>query len=205
MGHEPDLNRLAAFAEGRLDAQARQELTAHLADCRQCREIVALLARAEPAAPARTTWWTGPMTWMPIAATLVIASIAVLLLNRPRDVAPTPPTGPDLTLPPDAGTAPAPGAGSPSGASPGTSQSAGDLSTRRTGGTRDVGSKTFRLVAGDWVDTAYDPNAVLPVVEASGADRRRELLERIPALTPYADIADRVTVVYEGTVYRISR
>ena len=144
------------------------------------------------------------MTWMPIAATLVIASIAVLLLDRPRDVDPIPPSGPDLMLPPDAGTAPAGGSGTPGGASPGTGQPAGDLSTRRTAGTREVGSKTFRLVAGEWVDASYDPNSVLPVVEVSGADRR-ELLERIPALTPYADIGDRVTVVYEGTVYRISR
>ena len=208
MGHEPDLNRLAALAEGRLDAQAHQELTEHLADCRQCREIVALLARREPTAAARTTRWTRPMTWLPIAASLVIASIAVLLLSPERSPlapSPQPSTGSDQTLPAERGS-PAPGdAPTPRGSSPEPGQSAGDLSQRRTAGIREVGSKTFRLVAGEWVDSSYDPNAVLPVVQVSGPDRRRELLEKIPPLGPYADIGERVTVVYEGTVYKIVR
>jgi hypothetical protein len=60
------------------------------------------------------------------------------------------------------------------------------------------------MVAGEWIDSAYDPEALLPSVDVASADARRDLLARIPALAPYAAIADRVIVVHEGIVYRFT-
>jgi hypothetical protein len=45
---------------------------------------------------------------------------------------------------------------------------------------------------------------LLPVVTVTTDADRQDLLKRVPALAPYAAIADRVTVVHEGTVYRFS-
>lgn len=47
MIHEhPDADLLAAFAEKRLLGHEREELLAHLAECADCREVVALASRA---------------------------------------------------------------------------------------------------------------------------------------------------------------
>jgi len=35
-----------------------------------------------------------------------------------------------------------------------------------------------------------------------GADERSALLARIPELTPFTELGDRVVVVWDGTVYR---
>jgi hypothetical protein len=77
------------------------------------------------------------------------------------------------------------------------------LLTKR-GATRRVGEKTFRSVAGAWVDTRFDPDAALPIVTVKGAQERAALLLRIPDLSSYAELGDRVVVVFEGTVYRFS-
>jgi hypothetical protein len=41
-------------------------------------------------------------------------------------------------------------------------------------------------------------------VAVVGADQRRELLSRVPALARFASIGDRVLVVYESKVYRFA-
>jgi hypothetical protein len=199
MSHEPDLNRLAALVEARLPAGERQRLLTHLADCRACRDIVAVLTEElRPASPV--TRWTRPAVWLPIAATLAIASGAAFLVSTiERSVPPQPPpssTGIDRPSPPPAVTPPV--VTPPAPPAPVKPE---DVTTRRSG-TRLVGPKTFRLVAGEWIDAAYDPAALLPVVDVTSADARRELLARIPALKPYAALGERVTVVHEGSVYR---
>jgi hypothetical protein len=60
----------------------------------------------------------------------------------------------------------------------------------------------FRLAGGEWIDAAYDPDALLREVEVSAGTDRAGVLKRIPALEPYAALGRRVTVVHEGTVYR---
>src|SRR5438128_10843721 len=66
----PDLNALAAFAEGRLGARERVALGAHAADCAECRTMLATLARASRTAT--------PLRWLPLAATLVLAGTAAV-------------------------------------------------------------------------------------------------------------------------------
>jgi hypothetical protein len=201
MDHYPDLNRLAAFVEGRLIDADRQTVLTHLADCRECREVVAL-TREHIRPGARVFRRPAVTVWLPVAAAVAVATIGVLLLQFPDRGDPTPTLRPasqgsDRTLEPEprssAPTTPPPATSSP--------EPADDL-LRRRGGARQVGTKTFRLVAGEWIDAAYDPAALLPVVDVESAEARRELLARIPALTPYAEMAERVLVVHEGSVYR---
>ena len=66
-----------------------------------------------------------------------------------------------------------------------------------------MGGKTFRLEAGTWVDTRYDPKQLLPVIDIPAAERAARLRD-IPSLRPYAALGPRVIVVVEGTVYRLS-
>ena len=57
-------------------------------------------------------------------------------------------------------------------------------------------------MAGEWIDTAFDPFDVLPVEIIEGAEMRSSTLVRVPALTPFAALGARVTVVHDGVVYR---
>jgi hypothetical protein len=202
MSHEPDLNRLAALVDGRLTNDERQGVLSHLAECRTCRDVVSVLTDGLGPAPAATRWpWSRPAVWLPIAATLAIAAGGAFLVNTtsrgalappppPETVVVSPPS-PERTVPaPEVRPSPPPAAGAPE-----------DLLRRRSG-TRQVGMKTFRLVAGEWTDSTYDPGALLPIVEVASAGARRDLLARTPALAPYAAVADRVVVVHEGSVYR---
>ncbi len=73
------------------------------------------------------------------------------------------------------------------------------------GGTRVVNGKTFTFVAGEWIDAAYDPINLLPVQDIADAAARTALLQRTPALAPYASLGPNVTVVLDGTVYKFRR
>jgi putative zinc finger protein len=201
MSHEPDLNRLAALVDGRLTGDERQGVLWHLAECRTCRDVVAVLTdELGPARAATATRWGRPAVWLPVAATLAIAAGAAFLVRTTDRRTLMPPPAPSTVVvhPP-----PPESAGRASGSLPPSAPALGargDL--RRRGGTRQVGAKTFRLVAGEWIDSTYDPGALLPIVEVASADARRDLLARLPALAPYAAIAERVIVVHEGSVYR---
>ena len=74
----------------------------------------------------------------------------------------------------------------------------------KRGAVRRAGGKTFRLVAGEWVDTGFDSTASLPTMLIQGPDERAAVVQRLPALRPYAALGDRVVVVFEGTVYRFT-
>ena len=208
--HHPGL--LAAFLEGRLDLREREVMTGHLAGCAECRQALALLARAahaglipRPAPAARP----GPTLrrWQPLAAAavLVVAVATVTRLSWPPapagETAPSPPPGVSRPPPPSPDeAAPAPSS-PPAGAVPrADALDPGVLVTR--GGVRRVAGKTFRLAAGEWTDASFDPAAGLPITEAHGPDQRSSLLSRVPALAPYAALGERVLVVLDGTVYR---
>ena len=76
---------------------------------------------------------------------------------------------------------------------------------RVRGAERRVGDKRFRLVAGEWIDAAYDPMDARPVVAVTTPAERAVLLERLPALRPFADLGERVIVVHGGSVYKFGR
>lgn len=63
---------------------------------------------------------------------------------------------------------------------------------------------TFDLVAGEWIDRAFDPMAALPEVTVR-SDERAKIFSDQPALTPFGALGSRFTVVYQGTVYRVVR
>lgn len=75
---------------------------------------------------------------------------------------------------------------------------------RLRGAERRVGDKRFRLVSGEWIDAAYDPFDVRPVVDVTTPAERAALLGRLPALRPFADLGKRVIVVHAGSVYRFA-
>lgn len=224
----PDLNALAACVDGRLPEAERAALAAHLAGCSECRAIVATLARESASADVQTGAGPSParprflsVGWLPIAATLALAATATLIV-RQLDRKPPAEAGPATPAPvtPEPVPAPAPSGDAPPttpvpgpqpspadprrGATKGPSTSTKSPDTRR-GGVRTVNGKTFRLVAGEWVDSAYDPVDLLPVREAAGPDARRALLEQLPALAPYAALGTDVTVVHDAAVYKFRR
>ena len=66
-GDWPDVETLAAYADGALDVRARAEVEAHLADCDDCYELVMEVVRSQEmdavvvaATPPPTTPWP---TW----------------------------------------------------------------------------------------------------------------------------------------------
>jgi len=65
-----------------------------------------------------------------------------------------------------------------------------------------INGKTFRLVAGEWIDSAYDPIALLPVQEIAGPEARAAVIARIPALAQYVALGSRVIVTHDGIVYQ---
>jgi len=205
--HDPGL--LAASLEGRLDPREREALTAHLAGCAECRQALALLARAAHAGLIpRPTPVARPglalHRWLPLAAALVIAVAAVTRLSwSPAPAGETRPShAPPSMSPPPSPSEPAPSpASSPGRARPrADTLDPGVLVTRGAG--RRVAGKTFRLRAGEWIDASFDPAAGLPITDVKGPDQRSSLLSRLPALAPYAALGERVVVVFEGTVYR---
>ena len=176
---EHDAGRIAAYVEDRLSPAERAAASEHFASCAECRAVLAGLLRARLALPAAATGGTG---WyrrlaLPVAATILVGLAAGLIVSR----RPSPP-------PPDAVAAP------PADAAP----------IRRSPAERSIGGKQFRLVAGEWVDTAYDPFALLDAVTiATAADRDRITAER-PPLRQYLPLGPRFVVVHDGRVYRFA-
>lgn len=212
-GEGHDTNIIAAYLEGRLETTEEARFLAHAARCAVCRETIANFARASrevDEAPGKASGGTAgwPRSWMlPAAAALVLAAGTALVVQQRRD-APTPPgtrsPSPSIHLPTEtAPPAPAPQTGQPVAGTP-SAPTADPSLTRRRGGERRVGTKVFRLEAGEWVDREYDPLAAFPVVQISTRQEQAALLRRLPVLRQYAALGDRVTVVHAGTVYRFS-
>ena len=76
-----------------------------------------------------------------------------------------------------------------------------ELLTRR-GAERIVEGKTFRLESGTWTDGSFDAALKTPEVLVRGVDERAILLMNEPELAPFADLGERVVVVWKGNVYR---
>jgi hypothetical protein len=92
-GEHLDADLLTAFAEQALSAPERERVSAHLATCAACREIVALAMPAEEPAPrvlvmpaaARTSWFSLPLVrWgIGIAAACIVLAAVVLYQPQP--------------------------------------------------------------------------------------------------------------------------
>lgn len=102
----PDANLLSAFAEQTLLDRERMAVSAHLAQCADCRESLALAGMAqpvaEPAAAAPKRHWFLEWRWVGAAAAACCV-IAVVLQYRVQ-----PPAIENYTVAPSAGAAPVP-------------------------------------------------------------------------------------------------
>jgi putative zinc finger protein len=206
-GGEPDFNRLAAVAEGRLHARERSRVLEHLASCAECRSIVAELARGR--GRRRTV---RNVATLPLAASLAIATVSGGIYWLVRDHAPhgaaplsQPPSAAPAVVAPSSQSSPArpvgPGVVSP--AEPAQTGGAAPRSPQdrtRAAGTRSVAGKTFHLVAGEWIDAGYRLNDFLPEVDI----RSRADLDAHAELGRFAGLGRRFTVVVNGTVYHIA-
>ena len=70
---------------------------------------------------------------------------------------------------------------------------------------RTVGVKTFHLREGVWTDAEFKPEARLPETTINfGSDGYFALLRQKPRLADFFALGERVVVVFEGKVYRIT-
>ena len=68
-----------------------------------------------------------------------------------------------------------------------------------------VGGKTFYLIDGVWTDSEFKAEAKLPeTVLTFGSDDYFAVLKQNPKLANYFALGERVVVVFEGRVYRVS-
>ncbi|MGA2350241.1 MAG: YCF48-related protein [Terracidiphilus sp.] len=91
-GPHPDSDLLAAFSEGALLQDERQQVLAHLSACADCREVLSIAAAVaadsaghlkpfllgRPSNPAQRTW----LPWASIAAGLLVVSTAALVYQQ---------------------------------------------------------------------------------------------------------------------------
>lgn len=202
--HDPGL--LAAYVEGRLDEEERRALTVHLGACADCRQALAMLARATGVLPlaAKRRLVARPV-WLALAATVLLATFAVRRLDGP--IAGGVEEKPGGSVASSIATPPAP----PSAIAQASPSVPADdpmldpgLLVKRGAVQRHAGGKSFRLLAGEWVDSGFDPTASLPTMQIQGSAARAAVLQRLPALGPFAALGDRVVVVFEGRVYRFA-
>jgi hypothetical protein len=92
----PDADVLTAFYEQALPENEREPVLAHLAQCADCREVVALALPPVQAESVRvhvvsgpaTTWgWSGLMRWASVAACVLVVGAAVMMTHKPRTAA----------------------------------------------------------------------------------------------------------------------
>ena len=66
-----------------------------------------------------------------------------------------------------------------------------------------VGSKTFVMRAGVWMDTAFDADTQTPQEVGFASDAYFDLLTAVPELGQYLALGEQVLVAYEDQVYQI--
>jgi hypothetical protein len=167
-----DLDSLAALVEGRLGEQDKQRLMAHLADCEKCRRTLARVSRELTATEGVSS---KPRPVWRRSWLPIAASVLLTTVGGWFYVSTT--RQPAVV-------------------------SGGEQLLRRRGAERTVADKTFRLESGVWIDTRFDASASLASVSVSGPEQRAAVLQDNPQLARYADLGERVVVVWERTVYR---
>lgn len=70
---------------------------------------------------------------------------------------------------------------------------------------KNLGGKTFYLVEGVWTDSEFKTGSKLPETAIKfGSDEYFALLKQKPKLAAFFSLGERVVVVFEGKVYRVS-
>jgi hypothetical protein len=206
---EPDLNAIAVLLEGKATPSEGRRIEEHLAACAECRATLARAARSSGAQRRGTAFSRPAAAWLAAAAGLLVATlvgIRVASLGSGSSSAPGKPAlRPEAPKPPRE-VAPSPAESAPErpagSVRPPASEQIDETLLKKRSAEKRVAGKTFRLVAGEWVDAEFDPVAGLPVLEVRAPEDRGALFARLPVLAPYARLGDRVTVVLNGTVYR---
>ena len=76
---------------------------------------------------------------------------------------------------------------------------------KRKDAVRRVESKTFYLIDGVWTDSEFKPDSQLPeTVLVFASEEYFALLKQNPKLGSYFSLGERVVVVVDGRVYRVS-
>ncbi len=74
-----------------------------------------------------------------------------------------------------------------------------------SGAVRTVGRKTFYMREGVWTDAEFKAEAKLPETSLKfGSDEYFTLLTRKPKLGDFFALGERVIVVFDGRVYRVT-
>lgn len=69
-----------------------------------------------------------------------------------------------------------------------------------------VANKNFINQDNIWVDAEYEDDKKLPVVNFKFAsDEYFQLVAKMPELAPYLSLGEQVTIVWQGTVYRVTK
>jgi len=75
----------------------------------------------------------------------------------------------------------------------------------RSDAVKRVGGKTFYLIDGVWTDSEFKAETKLPETALTfGSDAYFALLKQQPKLASFFSLGERVVVVFEGRVYRVS-
>lgn len=75
----------------------------------------------------------------------------------------------------------------------------------RTDAVRRVGGKTFYLLDGVWTDSEFKAETKLPETALTfGSEEYFAVLKQNPKLASFFSLGERVVVVFEGRVYRVS-
>lgn len=204
-GGEPDFEVLSAFADDRLSDSDRARAIEHMASCGRCRTIVAELTRSRSNARPAVSRRAGAL---PLAASLAIAMVGGTVYWVLRDTGANPvapvvqPSRPEpATAPPSRSAIPGSISPSPAPSTPARPPNRAEPSDRtRATGAKSVGGRTFRLVAGEWIDDDYRLTDLLPVVDVQSRDN----LTAHPTLDPFTALGRRFTVVVDRTVYRVA-
>ena len=204
-GEDADLNALAAFVDGRSSESERAVVREHLASCARCRTVVGELTQAGASRPAPLGWSRAAL---PLAASILIAlgGGGLYLITRPGTapaaVAPAAPSPAAAPAPPSAIDRPDGRSSSPANTTPApsaTRRPQPPADRTRSAETKSVAGKTFRLVAGEWVDVDYRVADVAAVVDI----RTPDAFGGHERLRPFAGLGRRFTVVLDDTAYRV--
>jgi hypothetical protein len=78
-----DVETLAAWTDGALDARERAAAEAHAADCARCQELLAAMVRTLPPEVAKSPWRMPSLTWLvPLTAAATALAIWVAVPKR---------------------------------------------------------------------------------------------------------------------------
>jgi tetratricopeptide (TPR) repeat protein len=94
-GECPDLETIAAYLDGRLDASQREKVAGHLADCTECYFVFTEASHnvtsesVQPIMP--TLWWRRPVIlWPSVGAALATAAVLMVTVSSWRHASPSP-------------------------------------------------------------------------------------------------------------------